>query len=362
MQKILIVIISSFISYIFVFSFFFFTLETNFEKNFKIKETTNYYKKYFDVIEHIRYKEKFRFEKKSNELIFNYIKKDTGNKIILFQGDSWMHHINKYSSSQKLLKAKLKNFEKIINAGTTSYSPSLMHKQFKILENDFNIFPNTVVIYIDQTDMGDELCRYRRLISYDQKGDILNIPGEKFPYYRDVFNLHEKISYSLIEQNEVSKVLKTQMLINYKVKKSFFRLKKRFISILDKNTELTKCTWKTIENYKSELSADDRQYLINLIEKYFLYLNDKDFVKQIFVITHPHKLQLVSDNQPNDISDIVTFSIKKIPKIKHINFSRILKKENIYGEFENIWKDDLVHLKEKNYNLFLTRLLEFIEK
>ena len=362
MQKILIVIISFFISYIFVFSFFFFTIETNFEKNFQIKETTNYYKKYFDVIEHIRYKEKFRFEKKSNELIFNYIKKESGDKIILFQGDSWMNHLNKYLSSQKILKIDLKKYNHIINAGTTSYSPSLMYKQFKILENEFLIFPETIIVYIDQTDMGDELCRYKHLIKYDNNGDLKAVPGEKFPLYQDVFNLHEKISLSLIEHNEKNKVFKTQLLINYKIKKSYIKTKKKLSSYFGNSQKNKKCEWQVIENYKRNISKQDRKYLINLLRKYFLYLSSRNYLKEIYIVTHPHKLQLVSNTQPNDISNIVSTSIQEIPKIKHINFSKILKKENIYGEFENIWKDDLVHLKERNYNIFLTRLLKSIEK
>ncbi len=51
-----------------------------------------------------------------------------------------------------------KNNIGLINAGVGSFSPSLMQIQYGILEEDFNIKPNVVIAYIDQTDIGDELC------------------------------------------------------------------------------------------------------------------------------------------------------------------------------------------------------------
>ena len=60
-------------------------------------------------------------------------------------------------SKISILQSKKKKIG-LINSGTTSYSPSLMQIQFDILEKDFNIKPNIIISYIDQTDIGDELC------------------------------------------------------------------------------------------------------------------------------------------------------------------------------------------------------------
>ena len=56
--------------------------------------------------------------------------------------------------------------------------------------------------------MGDELCRYKKLTEFNKDGEVDKVPGETFPYYRDVFNLHEKISLSSIQHTEVNKFLK----------------------------------------------------------------------------------------------------------------------------------------------------------
>ena len=357
--KFLSIIVSLFICYIFIYIFYFINLEKNFKENFKIKETVTFYSKYFDRINHIRYRDNFRFENKSDELIFNYFKKKKG-KTILLQGDSWFKKLNNYDSSQKIVLNNLKSFGKIINGGTSSYSPSLMHNQFMILENDYNIRPENLIIYIDQTDMGDELCRYKNLIQYDDENFFLKVGAERYPYYQGVFNLHEKIHLSKIELSDASKVKKTQDYINYKIKKAFIKIVKRINSSLLNNRSLKKCTWPIIESYKSYISPNDKKYLKKIIKDYFNYLNSKNFIEKIYVVTHPHKIQFTSNSQPVDISEIISSLEDDFSKIQHINFSKILKENNFYSDFEKIWKKDLIHLTEEGYNLFLNELFSQI--
>ena len=358
MHKYLLVTISFFLSYLFIFFYFFFSLEKDFKDNFKVPKTAAFYKYYFQQIDHLRYKESYKNKIITDELIFNYIKNEKEGETILFQGDSWMQMINDEISHKELLISGLENYSKIINAGIASYSPSLMFKQYKILEKDFKIFPSTLVIYIDQTDMGDELCRYKKLIQFNNKGEITNIPGETFPYYRDVFNLHEVIILSSIEHKNINKFIKTQLLINYKIQKAFTRLMKILkISLGFDKDNLGKCKWQVIENYKKNLSREDRKYLIKIFKSFFSYLEKKDYLRSIFIVTHPHKLQLIGNNQNVDISNIVIESIRNYKKIKHINFSQELKKKNLYRNYDDIWMQDSIHLERDEFNIFLSEIL-----
>ena len=354
------IIFSSFFIYTLIFIFYFNNLEKNFEENFKEKKTAQFYKKYSDKIHHIRYTDNFRFEIKTDELIFNYLKNEIGDSILL-QGDSWFKKINNYESSQKIILKNLSHFGKIINGGTSSYSPSLMYNQFLILEKDYNIKPNKLIIYIDQTDMGDELCRYKNLIRNDEKKNFLKVQFEKFPYHQGVFNLHEKIYLSEIELSDATKIIKTQYFINYKAKKAYKRLQKKIKSLIDKDQDLKKCEWSIIESYKSNLKANDREYLKKTIGNYFNYLNDKNFIEKIYVVTHPHKLQFMTETQNIDISNIVSEITMEYKKIHHINFSKILETKNFYEDFEKIWKLDLIHLTEDGYNKFLNELFRQIK-
>ncbi|OUX38369.1 MAG: hypothetical protein CBE33_01045 [Candidatus Pelagibacter sp. TMED273] len=354
----LLICLSIFIIYIFIFIFYFIYLDNNFNKTFKHSQTINFYKKYINTIEHLRYEDDYLSKKMESELVFNFIKKDSNKNIILFQGDSWMYQLNKNQSTKNILKKYLTRFTKIVNGGTSSYSPSLMYKQFQILEKDYDIKPKVLVIYIDQTDMGDELCRYKNLIKYDQNGKLESIGAEKYPYYRGVFNLQEKIILSEIDQKKVNRLFKTQLLINYKAKKALERMKKKFVLMFIDSSRYKKCRWQVIENYKKQLSKDDRSYLINIFQEYFLYLIGKDFIEKIFVVTHPHKLQLTTDSEPIDISDIISETIIKLPKISHINFSKILENnKNFYQDYQTIWSNDNIHLNDKNYDIFIKKIV-----
>ena len=66
-----------------------------------------------------------------------------------------------------------------------------MNVQFTILEKDFDIKPDIIVVYVDQTDIGDEFCRYRNLRVIDETGNLIKVPYEDFPIYKNPFNLHE---------------------------------------------------------------------------------------------------------------------------------------------------------------------------
>ena len=220
------ILLSICFSYIAVFLYFFFNLEKNFVNNFKNRTTLSFYQKYSPLVNHLRYRDIYRFETIEQELLFNFIKNESDKRQILFLGDSWMEQINLTEGNKRHLSESFKAFSKIINGGTASHSPSLMHAQYKILEKDFKIKPDILVIYIDQTDMGDEICRYKYLLNINDEDKLMSVKMEKFPLYKEVFNLHEKISFSEIELKNSNKIVQTQKYINYKAMKSFFKIKK----------------------------------------------------------------------------------------------------------------------------------------
>ena len=347
-------------TYIFVFFYFFSTFEKDFKNNYKNTENFLIYKKYVNKINHLRYHDKYRFEKVGEQMIFNNIKDISDKKVILFQGDSWMVQINTYKSIHPMLNQSLPSFTKIINGGTASYSPSLINVQYNILEKDFKIKPNVLVIYIDQTDMGDEICRYKNLTKFDSSGNLISVSMEKFPLYKDVFNLHEKIVFSEIEMKKTSKFIKTQIYINYKIKKSYFRTKKRINNYFNKSQ--FKCEWKLIENYKVSINDKDKKYFKTTLEKLLLMLEKKEFIEKVFVVTHPHKFQLTTNLYPVNVSNFVSEVSKDFNKIHHINFTKILKENpNFYKDFETIWLKDNIHLDETNYKKFLNEIVKTVK-
>ncbi len=363
--KFLLIFLSTFFTYLLFFLYFYSNLEKDFEKNIKNEKNLYFYKKFSPLLNHIRYKDSYRLESKESKLIFDRIKNKSDKNIILFQGDSWFQKISESEEYDNYFKKNLQNFSQIINAGTSSYSPSLMHSQYNIIENHFKIKPNVVVIYIDQTDMGDELCRYRNLINFDEKGELKSVEMEKFPFFSDTFNLHEKISLSEIELKKTNKIIKTQLNINYKVKKSFSKIKKRFLLFFNDSPKGigSKCHWTTIESYKVSLNEEEKNYFKKTISRYISLLNEKTFIKKIFIITHPHKFQLTTNQYPIDVSDIIETIIEDYKKVQHINFTKILKEnKEFYPDFNTIWLNDHIHLNEQNYKKFFNKIMQVVNK
>ena len=161
---------SIFIIYITLFIYTFFNFHNEFRYAFKSLENLNFHKKHSKTIHHIRDEPTLNslFKKsKVEDLLFTTINKlEDKSMIVLFQGDSWMEQLtfpvdDNFISVELVQKFKSKKKIGFINAGTASYSPSLMSLQLDVLEQSFKIFPSVIIAYIDQTDVGDENCRYK---------------------------------------------------------------------------------------------------------------------------------------------------------------------------------------------------------
>ena len=124
----------------------------------------NFHRNYSKKLHHLRDSDgRWEIKNKPENYLFSTVNEFTNNsKNILLLGDSWVEQITSNNESYETIYLfTKKNNLGLINAGVTSYSPSLMQLQYDILERDFNIKPDVVVAYIDQTDIGDELCRYK---------------------------------------------------------------------------------------------------------------------------------------------------------------------------------------------------------
>ena len=99
-----------------------------------------------------------------------------GSSDIIIQGDSWAEQYRIEKSKEYLKRFVQKNSQhKMILAGTGSYSPSIMTSQLFLLRNNFGYNPEILVAVIDQTDIGDELCRYKKLRK-KEKGRVIVQP------------------------------------------------------------------------------------------------------------------------------------------------------------------------------------------
>lgn len=115
---------------------------------------------------------------------------------ILFLGDSFMEGYDLQNTIPRHVCEALRQAEgmprsiRVLNAGTSSYSPSIYIVQAKALLP--KLLPDLVVVDIDETDLADDYLRYRSLTTLDAAGHVAAVHST--PANRDFTNgfLHIK--------------------------------------------------------------------------------------------------------------------------------------------------------------------------
>ena len=366
--------------YIVLFIYTFFNFDKNFGYTFKSSENLNFHQKYSKKLHHIRDEITLNllFKKpKVEDLLFTTINNiEDKEVIILFQGDSWMEQLtspvdDNFISVKLVQQFKSQKKVGFINAGTGSYSPSLMNLQLDVLEEDFKIFPNIVITYIDQTDVGDENCRYKNNKIYKNE-TLVSIQPEAQLMYRDIFNYSEIYGLSKIYLKDNSKISKTFQLINFKfkynLKKNGIRFYRKYISNLESDKEkLKKCYGSAIQKYLIDPNDSDIKYFEDSITEYIKKIERKKHIKKLIFVTAPHKKNFYKNSDQKsyyklNVSDVVSGIIKNKKNITHINFSKILLNDKNF-DHKNIWHVDNMHLNSNIHGkVFIKKILDELSK
>ncbi len=362
------------IIYIVLFIHIFLNLHNEFSYNFKSIENLNFHQKYSKKTHHLR--EEFVLDwlwkkPKVEDLMFTTINQiENKNLVVLIQGDSYMEQLT-FSPEPKNISVKLiqdfgdKKNVGFVNGGTGSFSPSLMNVQLNVLEEDFKILPNVVIAYVDQSDIGDENCRYKNNKIYEN-GVLKSVEPETFLMWREAFNYSEIYEKSRIALENKSKILQTFYLTNFKFRYGLFRSSIRFyrkyISTNKINKEkLTKCYWTETERYLINPKVSETEYFKNQVKKYVESMKKKEHIEKIFFVTFPHKKNFNKTYKLN-VSDVIESVVKDEKIVTHINFSKILLNDNNFN-YENIYLEDEIHLNWDNLaNLFVKKVLDELSK
>ena len=362
--------------YIVLFIYTFFNFDKDFGYTFKSSENLNFHQKYSKKLHHIRDEIALDllFKKpKVEDLLFTTINNiEDKEVIVLFQGDSWMEQLtspvdDNFISVKLVQQFKSQKKVGFINAGTGSYSPSLMNLQLDVLEEDFKIFPNIIIAYIDQTDIGDENCRYKNNKIYKNE-TLESIQPEAQLMYRSIFNYSEIYGLSKIYLKDNSKISKTFQLINFKfkysLKKNGIRFYRKYISNLESDKEkLKKCYGSEIQRYLIDPNDSDIKYFEDSITEYIKKIDQKKHIKKLIFVTAPHKENFDQKNRYKlNVSDLIDGIIKNKKNITHINFSKILLNDKNF-DHKNIWHVDNMHLNSNFHGkLFIKKILDELSK
>ena len=269
---------------------------------------------------------------------------------ILINGDSWAESFVLLDLENKIISnfAKKNNY-RIILSGTSSYSFSPMTAQANILRKDWDIRPDYIISIFDQTDIGDELCRYKNYRSKNDRNEVyvnsFNNDNVNDPYNYDHFLKRNKIFYS--DDLDFIKILKIAYL------KLKHNNKKKDVKI--------KCNYNEIVKYLiNGPDINQETYMINVINDYIKNIFEDKNLKNLFIITHPHK-QHLENIYKYDISTLITKAIKISPhydKIHTLNF-----KDYKILNYNDYLEDDVAsHLKSSSLEKYTQHILKFFKK
>tara|TARA_B100000035_G_scaffold294958_1_gene285639 strand:- start:683 stop:1795 length:1113 start_codon:yes stop_codon:yes gene_type:complete len=319
--------------------------------------------KYSNKVNHLRAK---KFDGKTTGYFFDNISDVRSKEKILFLGDSWFDQIGleKYKGSKKSLKEfSIKNNIQIINGGTTSFSPSLMQIQYNLLKNDFNINPSILILHIDQTDIGDEYCRYREKKIYDDKKKLVSV--ERFDFDKEIFSGLKIYEYSKIKLNDnyLFKFIKlSNFSIKYFINKNFFRIKKiiEYGWRTGDERNYYKCRFKVIKSFLDRKNPKADNYFKKTLIEFLDNLENQKNLKKIIITSFPHR-DHVKNIYQNNVSSLINDVLENYGnKFFHLNFSN-----NSYKDFDldqlYVVGDEASHLNPQSHNeIFIKEIIKKI--
>lgn len=226
---------------------------------------------YMDKAHHFRDKE--FYEDSFESLVFSW---DLKSSTILL-GDSWVERIAAYKGEKNLGAALIfqKNIQEVpLNGGIGSFSPTLMQGWLEYMSDNYEISFNKAIIYIDQTDFGDEIVRYREVLDPNvlRGGKVFfdRVQRASDSWHNQV-NLHQIVSGFSENQN----------LLGW--------IKFEYEKLMAKSQEKTKHpSFSEITGLlKSEPSQIDKEYFKSRLKALYDRLVSMGVKKLVFA-SHPH--------------------------------------------------------------------------
>ncbi len=322
------------------------------------KEFKKFYMKYSSKSNHLRkpsfiynigpgrQPEVFGRRANINDLIFSSPYKIDENKpTILVQGDSWAQQFLRYDTDDLQNKlTPLTANSNLIVAGVNSYSPSLMTAQLKYLRDDFDVNPSVLIAIIDQTDIGDEICRYRHLRHLDKKtGEVV---VRNFDYRRDDKNSNV---YEVLRQFRYSDILDKESINTLKLAKiAALQVEINISNLLNDQT----CAWNDIAApLYGFITLEDKEYFKSTVFDYINFVLKQAAIEKLVIVSHYHMLHSTGEykiNVSNLIDEVLTAESYHFDRsrVSHVKFlpSNKLSDEIFYV------KDVASHLRSSGHS------------
>ena len=248
-------------------------------------EALQFYLSYENRLNHLRgpdFKNRFVHAWKDHRsLMFNRFSVTDSEEEILIAGDSWAEEFVRNKKSYTTLKSlSVASKTSITVSGTTSYSPTLIGIQSRILSSDFDLVFDKAFIVLDSTDIGDELCRYKN-VTYRGQNGLLAARAFDNKDGMAVYNHSGMLRANSILLSDQASLLK------------LIRLAIAKFDLLLNSPDVLKCGWSEIAAYLyTGATPTERDHFISRLDLMIEELRTTNNEIEIFLITAPHRAHL----------------------------------------------------------------------
>ena len=199
--------------------------------------------------------------------------------VLLLQGDSWVEGLEENALEDFLQMASGSGLE-LIAAGTTSFSPTNMAAQLRFIKSRGINVASTIAL-IDQTDLGDESCRYKRQVVFNP--EVPETVARVKPYQSQGQVVFE---YGpLVSMNEMP------LMAPRLIAEMMYRVRR----LLNDFRGIKHCSWTEI---KAPLAKPDKQaitYFIRSLKAYIQTYAELYPGKPLTLVSYPHKGHLAGE-------------------------------------------------------------------
>ena len=210
-------------------------------KRYPNRQAIRFYQTYSKQLHHLRdpAPKRWRLNEDPRNALYTIVREySKENKTnILIQGDSWGEQFVDSKETVSYLSTLTQTASAgLVVAGVSSYAISPMTMQVRILRNDFHLHPNKIIAVIDQTDLGDEICRYNPRRRVDEDKRLVAVTPEP---------ANSTETYSLTEFFEHSKIWSSKKLgILQYIDRALYSL-----TMEDRQKSPQRCTWSNIRRF-----------------------------------------------------------------------------------------------------------------
>ncbi len=277
----------------------------------------------------------------------DYTNKSNGKNIIWIMGDSWGELIKKNEIKNKNIENILKNdYSNLRFITNKTWSILLMNIAARHRNYFYKESPDIIFLFVDQTDIGDDFCRYRPFVERDLKNKLQKVHinqylvHDKEWVYRMLFN-NPKSGLLLIFQRMVHKLYLRDAVIS----------------------GLTNCNYEDIVPWQKNYVKSSNGSSVKKYEQYFKE-NLSEFINElklmnpkinIIIGSHDWAQHDLSENHKDKFRKNISSLIKDVAdnyedvESWHFNNEKY-KKYNINPKNIYLYPEDrFSHLKDSSY-------------